>query len=546
MSPANGQCAPDKVMSKAAHLKALITSQRTEFLMEAHDGLSAKIAEEAGFAALWASGLAISSSLAVRDSNEASWTQVLDVLEFMADATSVPILLDGDTGYGNFNNLRRLVTKLEQRGIAGVCIEDKLFPKTNSFINGEEQELADVGEFCGKLRAAKETQIDPNFCVVARTEAFIAGLGLGEVLLRAEAYRRSGADAILVHSKRADCSEIDAFMKEWAGRHPVVIVPTKYYATPTEHFERLGISLVIWANHSIRAAVNAIQQVTRTIAADRHLRNVEGGIASVAELFRLCGADELLEAEKRYLPTTGRNVAAIVLAAGQGELGELTAMTPKAMLTVKGRPILAWLAEEFHRVGIRDIAVVRGFGRELMNLDGFTFIDNPRFAEARDLYSLYAAREWLCGDVIVSYGDIVIKSYVLHDLLTDPADITVVVDAEPYTGASRSRRDLVVADRAYDRRGQFHAPVRLARIVVDLPETEAMGEFIGLWKLSPRGAEIVAATLDTMSRLDDFAQFTVTDLLNQIAVEHPVSVRYVRGGWIDIDNLDDLQKAGGF
>src|SRR3989338_7694608 len=79
-----------------------------------------------------------------RDNNEASWTQILEVVEFMSDATNIPILLDGDTGYGNFNNMRRLVKKLEQRGIAGVCIEDKLFPKTNSFIRTEQQPLADI------------------------------------------------------------------------------------------------------------------------------------------------------------------------------------------------------------------------------------------------------------------------------------------------------------------------------------------------------------------------------------------------------------------
>jgi phosphoenolpyruvate phosphomutase len=106
-----------------------------DFLMEAHNGLSARIGEEAGFNGLWASGLCLAAQFGVRDSNEASWTQVLEMLEFMADATTVPILLDGDTGYGNFNNVRRLVRKLEQRDIAAVCIEDKLFPKTNSFIS---------------------------------------------------------------------------------------------------------------------------------------------------------------------------------------------------------------------------------------------------------------------------------------------------------------------------------------------------------------------------------------------------------------------------
>ena len=102
----------------------------------------------------------MSASLGVRDSNEASWTQVLEVVEFMADATQLPILLDGDTGFGNFNSVRRLVRMLEQRGVAGVCLEDKLFPKTNSLLEGGRQELVDPREFAGKIRAAKDTQYD--------------------------------------------------------------------------------------------------------------------------------------------------------------------------------------------------------------------------------------------------------------------------------------------------------------------------------------------------------------------------------------------------
>ena len=114
---------------KTTRFRQMLTSPDTSFIMEAHNGLSAKIVEETGFEGVWASGLSVSSALGVRDSNEASWTQVLEVLEFMADATSIPILVDADTGYGNFNNFRRLVNKLIQRDIAAVCIEDKLFPK---------------------------------------------------------------------------------------------------------------------------------------------------------------------------------------------------------------------------------------------------------------------------------------------------------------------------------------------------------------------------------------------------------------------------------
>src|ERR1700722_1180727 len=136
--------------ARSARLREMLLSDPLEFLMEALNGLSARIVREAGFRGIWGSGLSISAQFGVRDNNEASWTQVVDMLEFMADASDLPILLDGDTGYGNFNNMRRLVRKLEQRGIAGVCIEDKQFPKTNSFLNGERQPLAEMDEFCGK------------------------------------------------------------------------------------------------------------------------------------------------------------------------------------------------------------------------------------------------------------------------------------------------------------------------------------------------------------------------------------------------------------
>jgi len=286
---------------KTTQLKELIKSKDLAFIMEAHNGLSARIVEETGFKGLWASGLSISAAMGVRDNNEASWTQVLEVVEFMSDNTSIPILLDGDTGYGNFNNARRLVRKLEQRGVAGVCIEDKLFPKTNSFI-GDGQPLADVAEFSGKIQAMKEAQYDPDFQVVARVEAFIAGWPLEEALSRAEAYRRAGADAVLIHSKKADHSDIEAFMKEWGNRHPVVIVPTKYYKTPTEVFRNLGISTIIWANHNVRAAITAMQDISKKIFEQESLIQVEKGIASVNEIFRLQREEELRLAEEKYLP----------------------------------------------------------------------------------------------------------------------------------------------------------------------------------------------------------------------------------------------------
>ncbi|GIP20959.1 phosphoenolpyruvate mutase [Paenibacillus sp. J22TS3] len=295
-------------MKKTKRLRKLINSKKLEFIMEAHNGLSAKIVEETGFKGIWASGLSISAAMGVRDNNEASWTQVLDVLEFMSDATSIPILLDGDTGYGNFNNARRLVKKLEQRNIAGVCIEDKQFPKMNSFINGQLQPMADIDEFSGKIKAMKDTQNDDDFVVVARVEAFITGRGLEEALKRAEAYRKAGADAVLIHSKRSDIAEIEAFMKEWAGRLPVVIVPTKYYMTPTSKFQELGISLVIWANHNLRSSIEAMKNISARIYRDESLVQIEKDVASLEEVFRLQGVEELEAAEEQYLPSSEQDL----------------------------------------------------------------------------------------------------------------------------------------------------------------------------------------------------------------------------------------------
>ncbi|CAF3351283.1 unnamed protein product [Rotaria sp. Silwood1] len=293
--------------NRCAQLKQMLLSPQLEFIMEAHSALSAKIVEETGFKAIWASGLSMSASLGLRDSNEASWTQVLDILEFMADATRIPILVDADTGFGNFNNARRLVRKLEQLGIAGACIEDKLFPKTNSLLEDRQQPLADMNEFALKIRAMKDTQQDPKFCVVARVEAFISGWGCDEAIRRAEAYLAAGADAILMHSKQKDPKEIEQFMKVWNNQGPVIIVPTNYYQTPTETFQKWGISAIIWANHNLRASIKAMQATSKRIYNEQTLVNVESNIVSVKEVFRLQNDQELVNAEKKYLPIKSKN-----------------------------------------------------------------------------------------------------------------------------------------------------------------------------------------------------------------------------------------------
>lgn len=293
-------------MTKATALTGLLQKREMSFLMEAHNALSARIAQQSGFEGLWASSLSISASLGLRDRNEASWTQVLEIVDFMVEHVDIPILFDGDSGFGNFNNVRRLVRKLSQRRVAGVCLEDKLFPKTNSFI-GVGQDLAPIAEFCGKLRAAKDSQEDPDFCVVARIEALVSGRGIEEALKRADAYSAAGADAILIHSKKNNCQEILEFCHKWDHSRPIVIVPTKYYQTPTDVFRKAGVSCVIWANQSLRASINAIRYVTRKIHDQESVCEVEKEIASLDDVFHLTNEEEFQKAEERYLRDSVEN-----------------------------------------------------------------------------------------------------------------------------------------------------------------------------------------------------------------------------------------------
>ncbi|CAB3796559.1 2-methylisocitrate lyase [Paraburkholderia caffeinitolerans] len=534
--------------SRSARLRQMLVSNELEFLMEAHNGLSARIAREAGFKAIWGSGLSISAQFGVRDNNEASWTQVVDNLEFMADASDLPILLDGDTGYGNFNNVRRLVRKLEQRGIAGVCIEDKQFPKTNSFIKGEAQPLADMDEFCGKIKAGKDSQLDENFSIVARVEALIAGWGMDEALKRAEAYRLAGADAILIHSKLSKPDEILTFAREWAGRGPLVIVPTKYYSTPTDVFRKAGISVVIWANHLVRASASAMQAVAKTIHESQTLVDVEDRIAPVNEIFRLQDADEYSEAENRYLNASRTAGSAIVLAASRGSgLDAFTEDKPKVMLPVAGKPLLRWLVDAFKKQSVNDITVVGGYRADAIDTAGVKLVRNERYGQTNELASLACAIDTLKNDTVISYGDLLFRSYILRDLAESEADFSVVVDSSPESESS-STRDFAWCSSGDDR-GLFGNKVLLARIA---SEPTANGEaphgrWIGLMNVRGAGREKLANKLAQLQTRDDFDTLDMPALLNALIADgEQVEVQYVRGHWRGVNDLEDFRRAGDF
>ena len=328
----------------------------------------------------------------------------------------------------------------------------------------KRQPLADIEEFVGKIAAGKDTQTDANFSIVARVEALIAGWGMEEALRRAEAYRLAGADAILIHSKLSKPDEIVTFAREWARRSPLVIVPTKYYSTPTDVFRKAGISTVIWANHLVRSAVSAMQSVAKEIYESQTLVNVEDRIASVNELFRLQDADEYSAAEKIYLSATGTSRSAVVLAATRGRgLEAITEDKPKVMLPIAGKPLLRWLIDGFKKESINDITVVGGYRADAIETAGIKLVVNERYAETGELASLSCAADALDADAVISYGDLLFRSYVLRDLLETDADFAVVVDSSPTDSNNRTVRDFAECSRADDR-GLFGSRVLLKSV----------------------------------------------------------------------------------
>jgi phosphoenolpyruvate phosphomutase len=283
-------------------LKEKVGGTGLTHIMAAHSPLSARLAEEAGFDGLWASGFELSALYGLPDVSLVSMTQHLEMTRSMAEATSLPIVADIDTGFGNALNVIHAVAAYERAGASAVVIEDKAFPKVTSLVADGRQDLLRIEEFQGKIEAALYARASSDFLVIARTEALIAGLGEAEALKRALAYEAAGADMILIHSKQKTPDEVESFVRAYSGRAPIVIVPTAYPDMDAPRIEALGkVRMVIYGNHAIRAAVTAMQQVFAEIRASGGIRGVEGTIVPVTEIFRLQNMDQVKKDEARFL-----------------------------------------------------------------------------------------------------------------------------------------------------------------------------------------------------------------------------------------------------
>jgi phosphoenolpyruvate phosphomutase len=297
--------------------------------------------------------------------------------------------------------------------------------------------------------------------------------------------------------------------------------------------------------------------VAKDIHSSETLVNVEDSIAAVNEIFRLQDADEYSEAEDRYLSSGRAAGAAIVLAASRGKgLEAVTEDRPKVMLPIAGKPLLRWLIDAFKKQSVNDITVVGGYRADAIDTAGIKLVVNERHAQTGELASLACAVrgevDKLAGDTVISYGDLLFRSYILRDLVESEATFSVVVDSSLTDAENASVRDFAWCSAADDR-GLFGNKVTLRHVSSGQGASSAIasqtphGRWVGLLNVRGEGLERLQAVLGKLQARPDFDSLDMPALLNAlIEAGESIEVQYVHGHWRGVNDLEDFRRAGDF
>jgi len=285
-------------LSQCEELREKLQSGNIVKVCGAFDAMSAKLVEMNDFDAIWSGSFAISSTHGVPDASILTMTEFFDVASTMAQTCNIPIIADCDTGYGGPSNVMHMVKKYEHAGIAAVCIEDKTFPKRNSLLKDGSNELISEKEFVAKILAAKNAKKNKDFMIIARVESLISGLPMETALKRAEAYEDAGADAILIHSKQKDPSEIFEFADSFKGNVPLIVIPTTYDTVKIDELKKHKIQMVIYANQTLRAAHKSMDELLKILNHAESISSVNDKLSNMESIFELQKMYEMEDVEK--------------------------------------------------------------------------------------------------------------------------------------------------------------------------------------------------------------------------------------------------------
>ena len=285
-------------MPEGKNLSELINSKPIVKVCGAYDAMSAKLVELSGFDAVWAGSFAISAINNVPDASILTMTEFFNAASTMAHACEIPVIADCDTGYGDATNVRHMVKKYENAGIAGICIEDKTFPKQNSLLENGNNQLLSEKDFVAKILAANEAKQNNAFTIIARVEALISGIGMEQALKRAYAYEKAGADLILIHSKKITPEEIFEFSDSWKGSAPLVVIPTTYYSVNVDELIEHKIKMVIYANQTLRVAHFALSKLLEQMKNANNMSELQNQMSSMDDIFKLQEMYDIKSQEK--------------------------------------------------------------------------------------------------------------------------------------------------------------------------------------------------------------------------------------------------------
>jgi len=281
-------------------LKYLLKKKKRLVIISAADAITAKLVEEAEFDGIWVSGFEASARLGLADNGSITMSEMLNSAKTIIDATSIPVIVDVDNGYGGIHNFIRTVKEFEKIGCAGICVEDNVFPKQNSLWGGKVP-LLSMQEHGAKIRAGKDAQKTKDFVIIARTEALIRGYGMKEAIKRAEYYVKCGADMILIHSREGSGKEALRIPKNWKLKVPLVIVPTKFPHVTNKQLFESGFSLIILANQTERIKIKAIREGLKLIREHDSVLPIEENLSVTLDDMRgLTPIKQMEEIERKY------------------------------------------------------------------------------------------------------------------------------------------------------------------------------------------------------------------------------------------------------
>lgn len=291
-------------------LRNIVDAKGFARAIEAHNGISAIVANNAvvgkkGFDAIWISSLTESASKGQPDIEIMGLDARLATANQILDATTKPIIFDADTG-GDINAFEYFVQRAENLGISAAIVEDKVYPKRNSLDADSDHVLEDPDTFAHKIRRGKETCLTEEFMIIARLESLIAGKGVDDAIMRAKIYLEAGADGIMIHSKEKSPDEVLKFAKKYQElygnsktRKPLIAVPTTYNSITEDELRKAGFNIVIHANHLLRSAIKAMQEVCLSILTEGSSKEIDARCAPVSEIFDLVGFTDVKNRERR-------------------------------------------------------------------------------------------------------------------------------------------------------------------------------------------------------------------------------------------------------